>query len=70
MKGPIELEASRDSTVATVDIPLAGNGTDDTSKAALATLRDDLLPQTLGKVDGVEYAVTGTTALDKDWKQR
>ena len=68
MKGPIELEASRDSTVATLDIPLAGNGSDATSQAALATLRDDLLPQTLGKVDDVEYAVAGTTALDKDWE--
>ena len=68
MKGPIELEASRDNTVATLDIPLAGNGSDATSQAALATLRDDLLPQTLGKVNDVEYAVAGTTALDKDWE--
>ena len=62
MKGPIEIEASRDNTVATVDIPLAGSGTDAVSQAALATLRDELLPNTVGKVDGVEYAVTGTTA--------
>ena len=70
MKGPIEIEASRDSTVAQVSIPLAGTSTDAASQAALATLRDDLLPQTLGKVDGVEYAVTGTTALDKDWEAK
>jgi len=68
MKAPIELEASRDSSVATVAIPLAGNGTDAASQAALATLRTELLPQTLGRVSGVEYAVTGTTALDKDWE--
>ena len=70
MKGPIEVEASRDNTVATVDITLAGSGTDDKSQAALATLREDVLPNTLGKVAGVEYAVGGTTALDHDWEAK
>jgi RND superfamily putative drug exporter len=67
MQAPIEVEQSRDNTVATVEIPLAGEGTDSVSKAALATLRDELLPRTVGQVDGVEYAVTGTTAADQDW---
>ena len=67
MQSPIEVEASPDSTVATVEIPLAGDGTDEVSKDALATLRDELLPQTVGQVDGVEYAVTGLTAADQDW---
>ena len=55
---------------ASSSIPLAGTGTDAESQAALATLREDLLPSTLGEVDGVEYAVTGTTALDKDWEAK
>ena len=42
--------------------PAAGYGTDDVSNDALATLRDDLCRDTLGKVAGVEYAVTGATA--------
>jgi RND superfamily putative drug exporter len=70
MRGPIEVEASRDSTVATVDITLAGSGTDAASQAALATLRDEVLPSTLGKLAGVEYAVGGTTALDRDWEAK
>jgi len=70
MKGPIELEVSRDSTTAQLSIPLAGTSTDAKSQAALATLREDLLPSTLGEVEGVEYAVTGTTALDKDWETK
>jgi RND superfamily putative drug exporter len=70
MKAPIEVEQSRDNTVARVSIPLAGNSTDSASQAALATLREELLPETVGKVDGVEYAVTGTTALDKDWEAK
>ena len=68
MSGPIEVEASRDNTVATVDITLAGSGTDAESQAALATLREEVVPHTIGKVEGVEYAVGGTTAVDKDWE--
>src|SRR6266545_602661 len=49
------------------DISLAGDGTNDVWLAALSTLRDEILPQTVGKVDGVEYAVGGMTAADKDW---
>jgi uncharacterized membrane protein YdfJ with MMPL/SSD domain len=67
MSNPIEVEVSADKTVAVVDIPLAGNGTDDASLAALSTLRDELVPQTVGGVDGVEYAVGGMTAADQDW---
>ena len=67
MSNPIEVEVSADKTVAVVDIPLAGNGTDDASLAALSTLRDELVPQTVGSVDGVEYAVGGMTAADQDW---
>jgi RND superfamily putative drug exporter len=70
MKGPFEIEASRDNTVATVTVTLAGSGTDAKSQAALATLREDVLPSTVGQVDGVEYAVGGTTALDKDWEAK
>jgi uncharacterized membrane protein YdfJ with MMPL/SSD domain len=67
MNNPIEVDVSPDGTVATVDIPLAGKGTDDVSKAALGTLRNEVLPNTVGQLEGVEYGVTGTTAADKDW---
>ena len=69
MQAPIEVEQSPDNTVAEVAIPLAGAGTDSVSKDALATLRDELLPATVGQVEGVEYAVTGTTAADQDWSE-
>ncbi|MDF2751092.1 MAG: anti-sigma-factor antagonist, partial [Gaiellaceae bacterium] len=67
MNSPITVEASRDHTVATVEIPLAGDGSNDVSKAALTTLRDELLPATVGQLEGVEYAVGGTTAASEDW---
>jgi uncharacterized membrane protein YdfJ with MMPL/SSD domain len=50
-----------------VDIPLAGDGTDAKSEAALAKLRDHVIPATIGKVDGVEVNVTGMTAGSKDF---
>jgi hypothetical protein len=37
---------------------------------ALDTLRTQLLPATVGKVAGVEYAVTGDTAASKDWNEK
>jgi RND superfamily putative drug exporter len=64
---PIELEMNPAHTVATVSMPLAGNGSDDASKAALATLRDDVIPATIGRLPGAEVAVTGNTAATVDF---
>ena len=66
MTGPIEVDVNADHTVARVAIPLKGNGTDATSLEALQTLRDDVLPATIGKVPGATYAVTGGTAASAD----
>ena len=64
---PVTVEAAPTGKAIRVLIPLAGKGTDDASNRALATLRDDILPATVGRVPGVEYAVTGDTAASKDW---
>ncbi|HLY94397.1 MAG TPA: MMPL family transporter [Gaiellaceae bacterium] len=61
---------SPDNTVADVQIPLAGNGDNAASLAALQTLRGDVLPQTVGDVPGVQYAVAGDTAGTADWNQQ
>jgi putative drug exporter of the RND superfamily len=50
-----------------VDVPLAGNGTDSVSDQALATLRNQILPATLGRVPGISDAVTGDTAGEYDF---
>jgi RND superfamily putative drug exporter len=49
-----------------VAVPLAGSGADTASDDALLTLRNQLLPDTVGKVPGVSYAVTGDTASTYD----
>jgi uncharacterized membrane protein YdfJ with MMPL/SSD domain len=67
MSEPITTNVSPDKSVAVVSIPMNGNGTDDVSEAALATLRDDILPSTIGGVGGVQADVTGMTAGSKDF---
>ncbi len=53
--------------VLVVSVPLAGSGTDAASNQALGTLRDRILPATLGRVSGISYAVTGLTAGNHDF---
>jgi putative drug exporter of the RND superfamily len=48
-----------------VSVPLAGNGGDTASYTALQTLRDRILPETLGRA-GASYAVAGDTAGNHD----
>jgi len=50
-----------------ISVPLAGNGTDSVSRSALLTLRDKILPATVGKVPGASYAVAGNTAGGYDF---
>ena len=62
MNEPIDVDVNAAKTVAVVNIPTEGSGTDATSEQALATLRDEIIPPTLGTLTGAEVAVTGNTA--------
>jgi putative drug exporter of the RND superfamily len=66
---PIHTAVSADRTVARIEIPLAGNGDDAQSVAALGVLRDRVLPAALGGLPRTEYAVTGETAGSHDFNQ-
>src|SRR5438477_316163 len=66
---PITMSVSPDKTVADIAIPLAGNGDNAASLAALRTLRSVVLPATLGNVSGVDYAVAGQTAGTHDFNE-
>jgi uncharacterized membrane protein YdfJ with MMPL/SSD domain len=66
MGEPITVETNADATVANITIPIAGTGTDPASNTALAELRDELVPETVGAVPGTETGVTGQTAIWKD----
>ncbi len=69
MNGPIDVLVNARHTVAQVSIPLAGNGSDSTSMAALSVLRGTVLPATLGRDPSLTYAVTGETAGTHDFNQ-
>ena len=64
---PTHVDVAPNGQALRVAIPLVGKGTDSRSNQALATLGNEILPATIGKVPGVEYAVTGDTAGSKDW---
>ena len=67
VRQPIQVDVAPDNRLARVSLPLAGDGTNDRSQEALASLRNDILPATVGRVDGTRYAVSGMTAQNKDF---
>jgi putative drug exporter of the RND superfamily len=66
VRGPVTATSIGGGRALVVDVTLAGNGEDSASYNALATLRDQVLPATLGKVPGISYPVTGDTAGNHD----
>ena len=58
-KQPVTTNVSPDRTVAEIDIPMAGDGNDSQSNAALDELRDKLIPATIGSVPGATADVGG-----------
>jgi uncharacterized membrane protein YdfJ with MMPL/SSD domain len=67
MNEPIDVDINAAKTVANISIPVEGGGSDATSNKALAALRDEIVPPTVGTLPGAEVAVTGETALAKDF---
>ena len=65
IREPVTATSVADGRALIVSVPLAGNGGDSASYAALDALRDRILPQTFGGT-GVTYAVTGDTAANHD----
>ncbi|PPK65689.1 MMPL family transporter [Actinokineospora auranticolor] len=53
-----------------IRVPVSGSGTDDTTVRALERLRAELLPATIGRVDGVDFAVGGKAAQTHDFTER
>ncbi len=64
---PTAVTISDDRRVASVQLPIVGNGTDERSNAALEHLREEIIPATVGDVAGVEALVSGQTAGSKDF---
>jgi RND superfamily putative drug exporter len=70
MNEPIDVDVNPEKTVANISVPIEGDGIDSTSNQALAALRDEIIPPTLGTIPDAEVAVTGTTAQAKDFSDQ
>jgi uncharacterized membrane protein YdfJ with MMPL/SSD domain len=66
----VETTYSEDGTVAQIDIPTPGNGTNAPSGDALDELRDVIIPATVGGVEGVTVNVTGDAAGSEDFANK
>ncbi len=66
-EGKPSVELSSDKTVASVTIPTVGEGTDDLSNKAVDALRGDIVPNTVGSIDGVEAYTSGEAAATRDF---
>ena len=67
MNQPVDVSVNPESTVAVISIPVAGNGSDGPSNAALDALREDIVPATVGSLEDAEVDVTGMTAQTRDF---
>ena len=65
-----EVIYSEDGTVAQIDVPTPGNGNDAPSVNALNELRDDIIPATVGGVEGTTVNVTGDAASSEDFANK
>jgi uncharacterized membrane protein YdfJ with MMPL/SSD domain len=62
-----EVIYSDDGTVAQINVPTRGNGTDAPSVNALNDLRDGIIPATVGQAEGITVNVTGDAASSEDF---
>jgi RND superfamily putative drug exporter len=68
--GPIGVEESADGTVASIDIPTVGSGSDAEATRAMEQVRERLVPAAFGGVAGVEVDVTGAAAQSQDFNDQ
>jgi uncharacterized membrane protein YdfJ with MMPL/SSD domain len=64
---PVSVRSNAAHTAAMIEMPLTGKGDNAASRDAVRALRDRIVPQTLGRIPTVSWAVTGKTAEDIDF---
>ena len=67
VNGPVKVERSGDGKVASIDLPTVGRGSDAEATAALATIRERIVPAAFAGVTGADVNVTGMAAQSKDF---
>jgi uncharacterized membrane protein YdfJ with MMPL/SSD domain len=66
-QGKPSVELSSDKTVASVTIPTVGEGTNAKANKAVDALREDIVPNSVGNIDGVEAYTSGEAAATRDF---
>ena len=61
---------SDDGTVAEIDVPTVGDGSDTASVNALDEVRDEIVPATFGGIEGASVNVTGDAASSVDFNDQ
>jgi RND superfamily putative drug exporter len=64
---PITVDVAENGRVASIDLPIDGDGADAASQRALDTIRGELTPQLRRALPGADVAVTGMTAGTADF---
>jgi len=67
---PIQVSLYPAANLAQIQVPLAGAGADITSRHALATLHDTIVPATVGKIPGGQAFVGGNLAASIDFNNQ
>ncbi len=67
---PFPVAVSSDHRALALALPLTGLGDNAASRRAVQLLRNRLIPETLGRIAGVQTAVTGDTAEDIDFSNQ
>jgi RND superfamily putative drug exporter len=67
---PVEITVYPAANLATIALPLAGNGTGAVSHQALATLHNTIVPATVGKFPGGQALVDGNLAFSIDFNNQ
>jgi len=67
---PIRTVSTSDGSAAALFLPLSGNGANTSSRHAVEALRQRLIPATVGRIRGLQTAVTGPTAEDLDFTRQ
>ncbi len=68
--GPVSVEESADGTVAAINIPTVGSGSDAAATRAMQQVRQDMVPAAFAGVEGAEVDVTGPAAQSQDFNDQ
>jgi RND superfamily putative drug exporter len=67
---PTSVSVNPNGTIALVSLPIAGSGTDTASTRALKTLRDDVIPKSVGSLGNADVGVAGLAANSVDFNKQ